>query len=35
MIANNEEAFVKVDDTSVSSRRSKIDTFLHYHLKPS
>jgi hypothetical protein len=32
--ANDKEAFAEAGDASVSSRRSKTDTFLHYRLEP-
>jgi hypothetical protein len=35
MIVNNEEVFMKVGDVSVSLRRSKMNTFLYYRLKPN
>jgi hypothetical protein len=34
MIANDEEAFAEAGDASVSSRYFKMNTFLHYRLKP-
>jgi hypothetical protein len=32
--ANNKEAFAEAGDVSVSSRRSKTDTFLYCRLEP-
>jgi hypothetical protein len=34
VVADDEEVFTEAGDASVSSRRSKMDTFLHYYLEP-